>query len=52
LALIRAARVTRYRAAIRLMDSPLRTVCVHTAAFGVGLGAAAVFSPGVFAEPQ
>jgi hypothetical protein len=44
--------VTRYRAAIRLMDSPLRAVWVHTATFGVGRGAGAVFTPGVFAEPQ
>ncbi len=53
----RAARVTRYRAAIRLMDSPLRTVCVHTAGWGAVLGAVAVFGavvfvPGALAEPQ
>ncbi|MGH7373029.1 MAG: hypothetical protein ACREJY_02260 [Candidatus Rokuibacteriota bacterium] len=28
------ARETWYRAAIRLSDSPLRTVCVHAAGFG------------------
>ncbi|HYR70935.1 MAG TPA: hypothetical protein VEP12_06075 [Candidatus Acidoferrum sp.] len=34
------------------MDSPLRTVCVHTAGLGAILGAAAVFGPAAFAEPQ
>jgi hypothetical protein len=34
LAPITAARETRYLTAIRLSDSPLRTVCVHAAGFG------------------
>jgi hypothetical protein len=35
LARITDARETWYRAAIRLSDSPLRTVCVHGAGFSV-----------------
>ena len=43
---------------MRLIDSPLRTVCVHTGGLGAVLGAAAaafgsaVGVLGVFAEPQ